>query len=183
MAQERFDIGGVEGTNYSDFLEVIRKKMDPESNYVILIDDEVGIRKKVARDIKSFDPSIQILEASDGQQALHALEKGRKKYAKDPLFMVVDLNMPVMDGWTFIDRMRKEYEGEGKPYGIPIIVLSSTSGEKGVLFMKKSVHGDKAGYQPLVAIAKENCTDSKKYSGIGEKNLISWLRHFAREKE
>ena len=107
MAQERFDIGGVEGTNYSDFLEVIKKKMDPESNYVILIDDEVGIRKKVARDIKSFDPSIQILEASDGQQALIALQKGRQKYNKDPLFMVVDLNMPVMDGWTFIDRMRK----------------------------------------------------------------------------
>ncbi|HCE44605.1 MAG TPA: hypothetical protein DET40_13750 [Lentisphaeria bacterium] len=183
MEQERFDVGSAEGTDYSKFLELIKKKMDPESNYVILVDDEMGIRKKVGRDIKSFDTNIQILEASDGQQALHALEKGRQKYKKDPLFMVVDLNMPVMDGWTLIDRMKKDYEGSGKPYGIPIIVLSSTSGEKGMLFMKKSVHSDKGAYQPLVAIAKENCTDSKKYAGIGEKNLVEWLRHFAKERD
>jgi CheY-like chemotaxis protein len=180
MEQERFDVGSAEKTNYTDFLELIKKKMDPESNYVILVDDEMGIRKKVARDIKSFDTNIQILEASDGQQALIALEKGRNKYKKDPLFMVIDLNMPVMDGWALIERMKKDYEANGKIYGIPVIVLSSTSGEKGMLFMKKSVHA--GAYQPLVAIAKENCTDNKKYAGIGEKNLVEWLRHFAKER-
>lgn len=181
MDEERFDLGNVEGVNYSDFLEIIKKKMDPNSNYVLLIDDEPGIRKKVARDIKSFDPNMQIYEAGNGQQAIEVLRKAHSKYSKDPLFMVVDLNMPIMDGWTFIKEMKKEYEAAGKVSGIPIIVLSSTSGETGMIFMKKSVHDGKSGYHPLVAIAKENCTDSRKYDSQGEKNLISWLKHFAKK--
>ena len=31
---------------------------------------------------------------------------------------MTDLNMPVMDGWTLIDRMKKEYEDKGKMFGI-----------------------------------------------------------------
>lgn len=183
MENEREEIGGAGETSYSEFLETIKKKMEQQGgNYVLLVDDEAGIRKKVSRDIKSFDPNIQILEAGNGQQGIEVLEKARKSHGRDPLFMVVDLNMPVMDGWTFIENMKKEYEGAGKAFGIPIIVLSSTSGEKGMLFMKKSVHGAKAGYKPLVSIAKENCTDSRKYDGAGEKNLIAWLKHFSRER-
>ena len=60
-------------------------------------------------------------------------------------------------------------------------MLSSTSGESGIFFMKKTVHDSKSGYRPLVAIAKENCKDSRKYDGIGEKNLIAWLKHFAKK--
>lgn len=180
MEKERFDLENVEGLSYSDFLNIIEKKMDPHSNYVLLIDDEVGIRKKVARDIRSFDQNIQIYEAGNGKEAIEVLKKTHEKYMKAPLFMVVDLNMPVMDGWTFIKEMKKEYESHGETSGTPIIVLSSTSGESGILFTKKTVHNDKTGYHPLVTIAKENCTDNRKYDSQGEKNLISWLKHFAK---
>ncbi len=60
--------------------------------------------------------------------------------------------------------------------GIPIIVLSSTSGEKTVAFvMKKSVHGGKSGYAPLVSVAKEACVKSARYDAAGEKGLLAWL--------
>jgi len=171
-----------DGESYSELLETIRKNMDPHSNTALLVDDERGIRMKVARDVTKFDPTILLFEASNGQEAFEKLEEIRGKYYRDPLFIVLDLQMPVMDGWEFIRRMKKAYESEGKPTGIPIIVLSSTSGEKGLPFLsKKSVHESGMGYKPLITIAKEACIDKSHYDASGESGLLAWLEYFIRE--
>lgn len=165
---------------YSRFLETIKNSMDPTSNTVLLIDDEKGIRRKVARELRSFAPDIVIFEAGNGKEGLEQLAAIRKKHVRDPLFIVLDLNMPIMDGWDFITTLKKDYEKAGKAVGIPIIVLSSTSGEKGGLFTKKSVHDNKAGYNPLVAIAKEVCIDKSMYDATEGKGLLAWLKHFSK---
>jgi CheY-like chemotaxis protein len=165
---------------YHDLLESIEKRMDPDSNSVLVVDDEVGIRKLVSRNLRKNNKNVLVFEAGNGQEGLDTLQKIRQEYNKDPLFIVTDLNMPVMDGWTFIEQLRKEYEKAGHTQGIPIIVLSSTSGEKGHVFFKKTVHGGKSGYNPLVAIAKETCLESTKYDAVGEKGLDVWMRHFLR---
>lgn len=165
---------------YASFLEEIKNSMDPNSNTVLLIDDERGIRRKIAREIKQFASQIVIMEAANGKEGIEKLAEIRAKYSRDPLLIVLDLNMPIMNGWDFIAALKDEYEKAGKTTGIPIIVLSSTSGEKGGLFSKKSIHDNKSGYNPLVAIAKEVCVDSSKYDATEEKGLIGWLKHFAR---
>ena len=178
----RLNVGKEDGlpTNYSDLLATIKRNIDPSSNTVLLVDDERSIRAKVARDVKMFDSTIVVHEAGNGQEALKKLDEIRKKYYRDPLFIVLDLNMPVMDGWEVIKTLKKEYEDKGKPAGIPIIVLSSTSGEKGI-FLKHSVHDGKSGYEPLVAIAKETCTEKTRYDATGEKGLMPWLKHFLKD--
>lgn len=165
---------------YSKFLNEIKKNMDPNSNTVLLVDDERGIRKKVAREIKCFAPGIVIFEAGNGKEALDKLIEIRTKFKRAPLLIVLDLNMPIMDGWSVIDTLKKEYEAAGKTMGIPIIVLSSTSGEKGMIF-KKSVLDNKSGYSPLVAIAKEVCADKTHYDAGEEQGLIAWLKHFIKD--
>ena len=125
---ERFEVEDA-GQSYSSVLESIKKNMDPDNNTALLIDDERGIRKMVARSLKNFAPNLQILEAGNGKEGLETLEKIRKTHNRDPLLIVLDLNMPIMNGWDFIVEMKKNYEAEGKQFGIPIIVLSSTSGE------------------------------------------------------
>lgn len=162
---------------YSQLLDSIKRRMDPESNTVLIVDDERAIRRRVARDIKKNDRSMVIYEAGNGQEALEQLEEIRETYKKDPVLMVVDLNMPVMDGWELINHLKKDYETRGEHQGIPIIVLSSTAGEKGFLF-KKSVHRGKSGYAPLVNVAKETCIDPTKYDASGEKGLMAWLKYF-----
>ena len=166
--------------SYKELLESIKRNTDPNSNTVLLVDDERGIRMKVARDVKSFDREIVIYEAINGQEALKKLEEIRKKFYRDPLFIVLDLNMPVMDGWAVIKHLKKEYESAGKTSGIPIIVLSSTSGEKGLL-MRASVHDGKSGYKPLVSIAKETCVDKSHYDASGQKGLTAWLEYFVKQ--
>jgi len=180
MTEQRYDMGVTEKDSYEDFLEVIKRNYDPKSNTVLLVDDERGIRLKVARDVKTFDKQIVIFEASNGSEALSKLAEIRKNYVKDPLFIVLDLHMPVMDGWAVIEHLKKEYESQGKTRGIPIIVLSSTSGEKGVLFTKKSVHDGKSGYTPLISVAKEMCVDKSHYDTAGEKGLMAWIKHFVK---
>ena len=167
-------------TAYKDFLKEIKRNMDPNNNTVLLVDDERGIRRKVARDVRAFDPNIAIFEAVNGQEALKKLEEIRAKFYRDPLFIVLDLHMPVMDGWEVIDALRKDYESKGKSLGIPIIVLSSTSGEKGGFLRKRTVHEGKSGYDPLVCIAKETCVDAQQYDAEGERGLIAWIEHFVR---
>ena len=166
-----------DSAEYSQLLDSIKRRMDPDSNTVLIVDDERAIRRRVARDIKKNDKSMVIFEAGNGQEALDQLEEIRTQYKKDPVLMVVDLNMPVMDGWTLINLLKKEYEAKGEHQGIPIIVLSSTAGEKGFIF-KKSIHRGKAGYAPLVNIAKESCIDPTKYDASGEKGLMAWLKYF-----
>ena len=167
--------------NYSSFLKSIDANMNPENNTALLIDDERGIRKMVARNLKSFAPNLQIYEASNGKEGLETLDEIRRTHTKDPLLIVLDLNMPVMNGWDFITQMRHDYEQAGETQGIPIIVLSSTSGEKG-FFTKKSVHYGKNDYKPLVTVAKESCLDRSHYSATGEKGLKAWFQYFLAKK-
>jgi CheY-like chemotaxis protein len=176
--QERIEIELDENTqSYEAVLESIRHNMNPDSNTVLVIDDETGIRKMVKRSFKNFAPNLVVYEAVNGMEGLETLEKIRTKHKKDPLLIVLDLNMPIMDGWTFIGKMKKELEEQGKSFGIPIIVLSSTSGEKG-LFLKKSVHDGKSGYEPLATVAKESCVSKAKYDTEEEKGLEKWLHYF-----
>lgn len=165
--------------DYKELLETIKRNMDPDSNTVLLVDDEKAIRKKVARDVQSCAPNLVVYEAANGQEALDKLYQMRCEHYRDPLLIICDLQMPVMDGWEFIRNMHKDYDSQGKTSGIPIIVLSSSSGEKGVKFIsKKSVHDDSLGYTPLVTVAKEACVDTSRYDTAGEKGLVSWLEYF-----
>jgi CheY-like chemotaxis protein len=167
---------------YKAMVASITHNLDPKSNTVLVVDDERGIRMKVARDVKAFAPNIIVFEACNGKEALEKLALIRKTYMRDPLLIILDLNMPIMDGWDFIAKLKDEYESKGKPGGIPVIVLSSTSGEKTVAFvMKKSVHGGKSGYVPLVSVAKETCVDNRRYDAAGEKGLLNWLDYFTKK--
>ncbi|MCK5844775.1 MAG: response regulator [Victivallales bacterium] len=174
---ERMDLNPGD-ESLANVLASIERNMDPDLNTALLIDDERGIRKMVARSLKDFAPDMQIFEASNGKEGLEALAKIRKTHSKDPLLIVLDLNMPIMNGWEFVEILKNEYEAEGKSFGIPIIVLSSTSGEKGVLFMKKSVHGEKSGYNPIATVAKESCVDKSRYDAKGGQGLDAWLKFF-----
>ncbi|HAS82102.1 MAG TPA: hypothetical protein DCS43_05355 [Verrucomicrobia bacterium] len=185
MSGGRIDInvGADDGLpdNYRDLLASIKRNLDPASNTVLLVDDERGIRMKVARDVKAFDPTIVIHEAVNGRDALDKLATIRQKYHREPLFIVLDLNMPVLDGWEVIKQLKKEYEEAGKTAGIPIIVLSSTSGEKSAFLKRTSIHDGKTGYVPLVSVAKETCMEKDRYDTAGEKGLMAWLGHFIRQ--
>lgn len=180
---DRKDIGA-DAANLAMFFQTIKNNMVTSKNAVLVVDDEKAIRLTVIRDVRKFDPDALVFEASNGREALGCIQEIRKQTMRDPLLIILDLNMPIMDGWEVIKRLKSDYEEKGKSAGIPIIVLSSTSGEKtgGFFGGKMSVHDGKSGYSPLVSIAKESCVDRARYDAAGNKGLLSWLQFFLDQK-
>jgi CheY-like chemotaxis protein len=91
---------------------------------VLLVDDDVVftfINKKV---INSLDFINEIDTAQNGQQALELLTRYSKLKRNLPDIILLDLNMPVMDGFGFLQGF-KELNLPGKEKVKIIIVTSS----------------------------------------------------------
>jgi two-component system chemotaxis response regulator CheY len=67
--------------------------------YALIIDDSRAMRSILRRTVT--DLGFETLEAANGQEALDHLEQGRV-----PDLCLIDWNMPVMDGYTFITKVR-----------------------------------------------------------------------------
>ena len=73
-----------------------------------LVVDDSRVVRKVARRILEANGHT-VVEAEDGQQALAACR------ADMPDFVLLDWNMPVMDGLTFLRTLREEFGPDNPP--------------------------------------------------------------------
>ena len=69
----------------------------------LVVDDSRAMRMILVRTLTSA--GYDVVEAGDGQQALDAMEAGPL-----PDVALVDWNMPVMDGLTFVSKVRANPE-------------------------------------------------------------------------
>lgn len=78
---------------------------------IMVVDDDAGIRATLAEvlDEEGYD----VVQAQDGSQALGLLAAG------EPSAIILDLNMPVMDGPTFYRALR------ARGILVPVIILSA----------------------------------------------------------
>lgn len=67
---------------------------------ILVVDDEAPIRSVIAEALS--DEGYEVAEATNG---LDALEKVGQFH---PNAIVLDLMMPIMDGWTFVERLRAD---------------------------------------------------------------------------
>lgn len=72
----------------------------------LVVDDSRVIRKVARRMLEAH--GFAVAEAADGQQALDACRQAM------PDFVLLDWNMPVMDGLSFLRALRSEF-GPGNP--------------------------------------------------------------------
>ncbi len=169
-------------TNRS-YVKSSRKEIDINARTVLVVDDQRSVRRSVSRLIRACEPKIVIFEAGHGAEAMKRLSEIRARYVNDPSLIVLDLDMPVMDGWDVISHLKQEYEAGGRDSGIPIVVLSATSGDKGIPLFRKSVHTDASLYVPMVTVSKDSCMKKQRYDAAGEEELATWIRHFVRGPE
>ncbi len=80
---------------------------------VLVVDDELDIRQAVAEVLA--DEGYTVVSAADGAEAL---ERAR---AVHPSVILLDLMMPVMNGWEF----RQAQKQDPSVSGIPVVVLSA----------------------------------------------------------
>lgn len=110
--------------------------MDLKSRVFIIDDDP--IHQRIAQIMISkhnlFDEYFSYTEA---QKALDFLQENKKNEETLPDVILLDLNMPVIDGWDFLDTFEtliKEFKK-----GIRVFIVSSSVDEKDVLRSKTYV--------------------------------------------
>jgi CheY-like chemotaxis protein len=81
---------------------------------ILVVEDDAAIRGLVSEVLR--EDGYDVSEASNGLEALEAVSERR------PDLIVLDLMMPVMDGWTFVEECRRSRRCEQ----VPIVVTSAS---------------------------------------------------------
>ena len=74
---------------------------------IYIIDDDPVCRLILSKTIQRNDSSMRITECENGQEGLEKLENIR--YADHEIIVLLDINMPVLDGWSFLNQIEKSH--------------------------------------------------------------------------
>lgn len=103
---------------------------------ILVVEDDHDIRVGVRMLLE--DEGFRVLTVTDGRSALELLERA----PEPPRLILLDLMLPVMDGWHFAKLVRKR----PRLAGIPIVIMSAYEDPpppEGVVgFIKKPVNAD-----------------------------------------
>lgn len=83
---------------------------------VLVVDDEADYVRLIQLRLEAHQ--YEVVAASDGEEALRKVESG------DPDLITLDIKMPKMDGWTFVQILKKDEKGRR----IPIVILTAHPG-------------------------------------------------------
>jgi len=105
-----------ETTPGTDSAKQFNKDSRPEElrKIVLHIDDDPEDREMVHEAIKSIDPSFIIVEAENGEAGLEFLKKA-KSFGDLPCLIILDINMPGMNGFDTYNEIKKDEDLKNLP--------------------------------------------------------------------
>ncbi|HEY6211302.1 MAG TPA: response regulator [Vicinamibacterales bacterium] len=115
---------------------------------VLIVEDDADLREMMAQ-LLSLE-GYAAATVANGREALDYLRNGHHK----PHVILLDLMMPVMDGWEF----RKRMQSDPAIADLPVIVLSALDPSRAkdvdaAAFLKKPLDFDR-----LLALVRQHCT-------------------------
>jgi CheY-like chemotaxis protein len=111
-----------------------RLAVEPATAQVLVVEDDADIRETVAELL--LEEGYIVHTANSGVEALDYLAGAPTL----PDVVLLDLMMPVMDGWTFYDQLQKE----SRWARLPIVVISADA----------NVHEKAARMNPVACLRK-----------------------------
>ena len=92
---------------------------------ILIVEDDAGHARLIEKNLKRAKISNLITRAENGQEALDFLFsegvfEGQER--PSPLLVLLDLNMPVLDGYQVLEKMKANVETKK----IPVVILTTT---------------------------------------------------------
>ncbi len=105
------------------------------TGHALVVEDDAAVRQNLAHALRNA--GYPVATAANGREALQLVHAGGP-----PLVILLDLLMPVMDGWEFLVALRDDARMDS----IPVVVLTAVSDEyrrenplKAVAYMPKPI--------------------------------------------
>ena len=116
---------------------------------VLLVEDDDVSAESVTRSLKKVSPDIDIIVAENGKVALDIIEdRIPDRLIKTPYIVLLDLNMPVMNGHEFLEEVRKSE----KHNDLVVFVLTTSDDERD---RNQAYHHHIAGYMVKSAVGPQ----------------------------
>jgi CheY-like chemotaxis protein len=104
----------------------------PEPRTIVIVEDDDGIRETMGALLA--EEGFSVVQAANGAEGLAAL-----RAAADPCLVLLDLWMPVMNGWQMLAEMR----ADARLARVPVLVISAagdlTPPEGAAAFLRKPI--------------------------------------------
>jgi CheY-like chemotaxis protein len=83
-----------------------------DQQMILVVDDDDAIRDVVSTVLA--EEGYVVVTAASGEEALAVLDQG------EPTLVMLDMRMPVMDGWEFAKHLRERFDDR-----IPVVVMTA----------------------------------------------------------
>jgi CheY-like chemotaxis protein len=97
---------------------------------VAVVDDDTIYQFTAKRTLQLTQAASDILSFSSAETALAYLKENKTDAGKLPAFLFLDINMPVMDGWMFLDDFEALLPELARP--VTVFMVSSSIDPKDV---------------------------------------------------
>jgi len=105
--------------------------LEAQTVTILLVEDNPGHARLIEKNLRRSNIGNDIVTVGDGQQALDYLF-GEGKYTgrgrAPSLLVLLDLNMPVVDGYQVLERMK----ADERTRHIPVVILTTTDDDREV---------------------------------------------------
>ena len=95
---------------------------------VIIVDDDPIVRLVIQRMIHSIDSSVDCHQCDNGEVGLSVIEKLQD--VADYVVVLLDINMPVLNGWEFLDRLQQLNIVASDKFKLYMITSSTDASDK-----------------------------------------------------
>jgi CheY-like chemotaxis protein len=106
--------------------------MDKKPKTILYIDDDPDDREILSSAVKEMNCDVNVIEVENGIKALDYLNRV-KKSGHLPCLILLDLNMPMLDGKETLVRIRQDNSFEK----VPVIVYTSSNNPNDKIFFDK----------------------------------------------
>jgi CheY-like chemotaxis protein len=94
---------------------------------ILLVEDDPGHARLIQKNLRRANLANEIIIATDGQQALDFIF-GESTISVSPTLILLDLNLPILDGYQVLKRLKTD----DRTRHIPIVILTTTADSREV---------------------------------------------------